>query len=75
METIQTNKRSIANIFAVGAFMLLTTTGFAQKNLEKSKINSEAIRPYHISISEKAITELRERVNTTRWPQKETVKD
>ncbi|MCD0470382.1 epoxide hydrolase family protein [Flavobacterium sp. JAS] len=75
METIQTNKRSIANIFAVGAFMLLTTTGFAQKNLEKSKINSEAIRPYHISISEKAITELRERVNATRWPQKETVKD
>jgi pimeloyl-ACP methyl ester carboxylesterase len=75
MKTIQTNKRSIANIFAVGAFMLLTTTGFAQKNLEKSKINSEAIRPYHIAISEKAITELRERVNATRWPQKETVTD
>jgi pimeloyl-ACP methyl ester carboxylesterase len=75
MKTIQTNKRSIANIFAVGAFMLLTTTGFAQKNLEKSKINSGAIRPYHITISEKAITELRERVNATRWPQKETVTD
>lgn len=75
METIQTNKRSIANIFAVGAFILLTTTGFAQKNVEKSKTNSEAIRPYHISISEKAITELRERVNATRWPQKETVTD
>lgn len=75
METIQTNKRSIANIFAVGAFMLLTTTGFAQKNLEKSKTESEAIRPYHITISEKAITELRERINATRWPQKETVTD
>ncbi|TPG40768.1 epoxide hydrolase family protein [Flavobacterium pectinovorum] len=75
METIQTNKRSIANIFAVSAFILLSTIGFAQKNLEKSKTNPEAIRPYHISISEKAITELRERVNATRWPQKETVTD
>ncbi|MNQ38316.1 Soluble epoxide hydrolase [compost metagenome] len=75
METIQTNKRSIANIFAVGAFILLTTTGFAQKNQEKSKTESETIRPYHISISEKAITELRDRVNATRWPQKETVTD
>ncbi|MFB3387595.1 epoxide hydrolase family protein [Flavobacterium sp. LAR06] len=75
METIQTNKPSIANIFAVGAFILLTTTGFAQKNQEKIKIESEAIRPYHISISEKAITELRDRVNATRWPQKETVTD
>jgi pimeloyl-ACP methyl ester carboxylesterase len=74
METI-TNKRSIANIFAVGAFILLTTTGFAQNNQEKSKTESEAIRPYHISISEKAITELRDRVNATRWPQKETVTD
>lgn len=75
METIQTNKRSIANIFAVGAFILLTTTGFAQKSQQKSKAESEAIRPYHISISEKAITELRDRVNATRWPQKETVTD
>ncbi|PIF29740.1 pimeloyl-ACP methyl ester carboxylesterase [Flavobacterium sp. 9] len=75
MKTIHTNKRSIANIFAIGAFLLLTTTGFAQKNLEKRKTDSEAIRPYHITISEKAITELRERVNATRWPQKETVQD
>ena len=75
MKTIHRNKRNITNIFAIGAFLLLTTTGFAQNNSEKSKTDSEAIRPYHISISENAITELRDRVNATRWPQKETVQD
>src|SRR5262245_445718 len=34
-----------------------------------------AIRPFHISVPEKEIVELKRRVNETRWPERETVAD
>src|SRR5579871_4843855 len=34
-----------------------------------------AIRPFHVDFSEEEITELRRRVNATRWPERETVSD
>jgi len=72
MKTNTTNRGSLSNIIATGALILMTATGFAQnKNTE----NSESIRPYHISVSKEAITELKERVNATRWPEQETVTD
>lgn len=74
METIQ-NKTSFLNAIAAGTFMLIATAGFAQQKQMQTKNDSEAIRPYHISISQEAITELRNRVNATRWPDKETVTD
>lgn len=73
METITTNKRSILNAIATAAFMLIAATSFGQK--KQTKADSEAIRPYHISISKEALTDLRTRVNATRWPDKETVTD
>jgi pimeloyl-ACP methyl ester carboxylesterase len=72
MKTNTTYRRSLSNIIATGALILMTATGFTQnKNTE----NPESIRPYHISISKEAITELKERVNATRWPEQETVTD
>jgi len=73
METIKTNKRSFLNGIATGTFMLIAATSFGQK--KQTKVVSEAIRPYHISISKEALTDLRNRVNATRWPDKETVTD
>jgi pimeloyl-ACP methyl ester carboxylesterase len=35
----------------------------------------EAIRPFNISIPEEALTDLRQRIKATRWPDKETVSD
>ncbi|WP_394775489.1 epoxide hydrolase family protein [Flavobacterium sp.] len=75
METIQKNKRSFLNAIATGTFMLIAATSFGQKKEVQNKVDSEAIRPYHISISQEALTELRNRVNATRWPDKETVTD
>lgn len=72
METNKTFKRNFSNILATGAIILMTITGFAQ---QKNIRSTEAIRPYHISISKEAIAELKERVNATRWPQQETVSD
>jgi len=73
METIKTNKHSFLNAIATGTFMLIAATSFGQK--KQIKVDSEAIRPYHISISKEALTDLRTRVNATRWPDKETVTD
>ncbi|PWB22519.1 epoxide hydrolase family protein [Flavobacterium sp. HTF] len=72
MKTNTTNRRSFSNVLATGALIFMTAAGFAQK---KSIENPESIRPYHISVSKEAITELKERVNATRWPEQETVTD
>jgi hypothetical protein len=34
-----------------------------------------AIRPFHVNIPETELTELRNRIKATRWPEKETVTD
>jgi pimeloyl-ACP methyl ester carboxylesterase len=36
---------------------------------------SDAIRPFHIKVPEAALVDLRQRINATRWPDKETVSD
>jgi pimeloyl-ACP methyl ester carboxylesterase len=72
MSTIKRNSQSLANILATGALMLFTATGFAQS---KSATDTNAIRPYHISFPNEELTALRQRINTTRWVDKETVTD
>src|SRR5262245_41096488 len=34
-----------------------------------------AIRPFHVEVPEAELTELRRRINATRWPDRETVTD
>ena len=75
MKTIQKNKQSFLHAMAIGTFILIATTSFGQKNQTQKAKDSEAIRPYHISVNQEAITDLRNRVNATRWPQQETVTD
>jgi pimeloyl-ACP methyl ester carboxylesterase len=36
---------------------------------------TNAIRPFHVSVPETDLTELRRRVNATKWPERETVPD
>ena len=75
MKTIQKNKRSFFNAIATGVFMLIAAASFAQKKQVQTAKDSEAIRPYHISVNQEAITDLKNRVNATRWPAQETVTD
>src|ERR1700723_2004853 len=37
--------------------------------------DAPAIRPFHISVPESDLTEMRKRIKATRWPERETVKD
>jgi hypothetical protein len=34
-----------------------------------------AIRPFHVNVPEAELTELRRRIDATRWPERETVGD
>src|SRR5258708_36957825 len=36
---------------------------------------SAAIRPFHVNVPETDLTELRRRINATKWPERETVAD
>lgn len=72
MSTIKRNSHSLTNILATGALMLFTATGFAQS---KNTTDTNAIRPYHISFPNEELTALRQRINATRWADKETVTD
>ena len=38
-------------------------------------VASDAIRPFHISVPESALIDLRRRIGETRWPEKEAVAD
>jgi pimeloyl-ACP methyl ester carboxylesterase len=37
--------------------------------------DNTAIRPFHVNVPEAELTELRRRINATRWPERETVPD
>ncbi|HXB91369.1 MAG TPA: epoxide hydrolase [Puia sp.] len=52
-----------------------STMGYAQTGTSTTGNSSEAIRPFHIKISEEALKDLKRRVIATRWPDKETVND
>ncbi|WP_219834237.1 epoxide hydrolase N-terminal domain-containing protein [Paenibacillus sp. R14(2021)] len=38
-------------------------------------MTQQQIRPFHVNVPEEELTELRNRINATRWPEKETVSD
>src|SRR6202142_244284 len=49
-------------------------TTATQRATEQASDNT-AIRPFHVNVPEAELTELRRRVNATRWPERETVTD
>jgi pimeloyl-ACP methyl ester carboxylesterase len=41
----------------------------------EQSVDTDAIRPFHVNVPEEELTELRRRINETRWPERETVTD
>ena len=41
----------------------------------KQVVDNNAIRPFHVSVPEAELTELRRRINAAKWPDRETVTD
>src|SRR6202165_1824304 len=52
----------------------MTQTGATQRRSEQAD-DKNAIRPFHVNVAETDLTELRRRINATRWPDRETVAD
>ena len=52
----------------------MTQTSATQQAREKSA-DKTAIRPFYVSVPEAELTELRRRINATKWPERETVTD
>ncbi|MGZ3693396.1 MAG: epoxide hydrolase family protein, partial [Bdellovibrionota bacterium] len=53
-------------------FALLAIGGYTRTN---AAVTDESIRTFHVKIPAKELTDLRQRVLATRWPEMETVKD
>jgi len=52
----------------------MTPTSATQPGGEQAA-DKNAIRPFHVNIPEAELTELRRRINATKWPERETVTD
>jgi len=52
----------------------MTQTVVAERGSKQAADNT-AIRPFHVNVPETELTELRRRINATRWPERETVTD
>src|SRR2546429_2135632 len=46
-----------------------------ENHTHETTSNSFALRPFHINVPEAELTELRRRINATKWPERETVTD
>ena len=49
-------------------------TSATQQRSEQT-VDKNAIRPFHVNVPEAELTELRRRINATKWPERETVTD
>src|SRR5579862_954135 len=45
------------------------------QTVNKQADNKDAIRPFHVHVPEEQLTELRNRIKATVWPERETVSD
>ena len=65
----------IAHTLWVILFALVVSEVTAQEKVKTNVKNDEAIHPYRVNISNADLKELKERVQGTKWPDKETVTD
>src|SRR5271166_5721365 len=47
----------------------------SQATVKERAIDEAAIHPFHVDVAEADLTELRRRINATKWPERETVTD
>jgi len=72
--------RNGAAIAALAAFSpIAQTEGFGASQKESGMMpqtaGGNAFRPFHVNVSEAELTDLRKRINATRWPEGEQVSD
>lgn len=69
------SKSILTSTVVASALVMQGTLSSAQKGPSANISSAEEIRPFHVSIPESALVDLRKRILATRWPEKETVTD
>lgn len=47
----------------------------ATNRVSEQAVENKAIRPFQVNVPEAELAELRRRINTAKWPERETVMD
>jgi pimeloyl-ACP methyl ester carboxylesterase len=68
-------KKILATTMLTGAMVMQGTLGSAQTGQSSKTVDSEKIRPFHVSVPEKQLDDLKRRILATQWPDQEIVKD
>jgi pimeloyl-ACP methyl ester carboxylesterase len=68
-------KRILAGTIITGALVLQGTYSSGQNGPSAETTSTEAIRPYKVHFSDADLKNLRQRILSTQWPEKETVAD
>jgi len=72
-EMINQDRRQLLSTAAMGLAAASAASLFPVSSA--SAAASDAIRPFHINVSDEVLVDLRRRINATRWPEKEIVAD
>ena len=72
-EMINQDRRQLLSTSAMGLAAASAASLFPVSSA--SAAASDAIRPFHINVSDEVLVDLRRRINATRWPEKEIVAD
>lgn len=72
-ETINQDRRQLLSTAAMGLAAASAASLFPMPSA--SAAASDAIRPFHIYVSDDVLVDLRRRINATKWPEREIVTD
>jgi pimeloyl-ACP methyl ester carboxylesterase len=70
-----TRRRVLAATAAAGALATSSSTGIFGSAQAEEAARDDVIHPFRIDVPGAELTELRRRINATRWPERETVTD
>src|SRR5262245_44153032 len=69
------SKKILARTVVTGAIMMQGALSNAQTGPSVPSSTDESIRPFHVSIPQDKLDDLKRRILATQWPEKETVTD
>lgn len=72
---MEKRNKIFTNTVATGALVIQAALGSAQTTPSANVSSNDAIRPFHVSVSEKQLSDLKQRILATNWPERETVND
>ena len=68
-------KNILASAVGIGALVMQGAISNAQSGPSINVSSDETIRPFHVSIPDKKLADLKRRILATQWPERENVKD